>query len=157
MPAGDSPDRARTVRLYGLIVVAVGGLSAWSITRGDLTGGIGTLAVLTIALWWGWPGRGPHLDEEAARRQAEPGDLIVYWRPGCTYCTLLSLQLRLTRFPAGTRRLRVNIWRDPHAAATVRLLRSGFETVPTVTTPDGELVESSTRAMAAATSDSLPA
>jgi hypothetical protein len=50
----------------------------------------------------------------------------------------------------------VNIWRDPEAAATVRLLRSGFETVPTVTTPAGELVVSTTSAIKAASRPHRP-
>ncbi|MEU9298965.1 glutaredoxin domain-containing protein [Streptomyces sp. NPDC048269] len=54
--------------------------------------------------------------------------ITVYWRPGCTYCIKLRTQLRLTRTPYR----KVNIWRDPDAAAFVRSVAGGNETVPTV-------------------------
>jgi len=65
---------------------------------------------------------------EAHRRSAADGAPVVFWRPGCQYC------LRL-RFRLGTaaRRLHwVDIWRDPDAAAELRWLTGGDETVPTV-------------------------
>src|SRR5689334_16304726 len=56
-------------------------------------------------------------------------DLVtVYWRPGCPYCTRLRQDLRLLGVP--TRE--VDIWADESAAATVRELADGNETVPTV-------------------------
>ena len=55
-------------------------------------------------------------------------EAIVYWRPGCPYCTKLRLGLRLTRTP---HRL-VNISQDPAAAAVVRAHNGGDELVPTV-------------------------
>ncbi|MCX2182785.1 hypothetical protein KV205_19980 [Streptomyces sp. SKN60] len=66
--------------------------------------------------------------EEARRRGAEDGWPIVYWRPGCKYCIRL-------RFGLGrdARRVHwVDIWRDPEAAADVRAVNDGNETVPTV-------------------------
>ncbi|MFB0625887.1 glutaredoxin domain-containing protein [Streptomyces sp. AB3(2024)] len=54
--------------------------------------------------------------------------VTVYWRPGCTFCIKLWVKLRLT----GTRYRPVNIWRDPEAAAFVRSVNDGNETVPTV-------------------------
>ena len=60
---------------------------------------------------------------------AGPGpDVVVYWRPGCTFC----LRLRLVLFLYGLHPRRVNIWRDPEAAAFVRSVADGNETVPTV-------------------------
>ncbi|MEV5602521.1 glutaredoxin domain-containing protein [Streptomyces sp. NPDC052299] len=65
---------------------------------------------------------------EARRRSAADGRPIVFWRPGCTYC--LRLRFRLRRH---ARRLHwVDIWRDPEAAAAVRAVNDGNETVPTV-------------------------
>jgi len=65
---------------------------------------------------------------EARRRSAADGRPIVFWRPGCAYC--LRLRFRLRRH---ARRLHwVNIWRDPEAAAAVRAVNDGNETVPTV-------------------------
>jgi mycoredoxin len=56
-------------------------------------------------------------------------DVVLYWRPGCTYCMMLRLRLLFTRLPYR----KVNIWRDPEAAAFVRSVAGGNETVPTVT------------------------
>lgn len=62
-------------------------------------------------------------------------DVVVYWRPGCTFC----MRLRLVLFLHRLRPRRVNIWRDPEAAAFVRSVADGNETVPTVVI-DGEAV-----------------
>ena len=53
---------------------------------------------------------------------------VVYWRPGCTFC----MRLRLALGPAGQRAVWINIRRDPAAAARVRSVNDGNETVPTV-------------------------
>lgn len=55
--------------------------------------------------------------------------VVVYWRPMCTFCMKLLTQLRFTKLKYRT----VNIWRDPDAAAFVRSVADGNETVPTVT------------------------
>lgn len=55
--------------------------------------------------------------------------VVVYWRPGCPYCMKLRLRLRFTKLEY----TEVNIWRDPEAAAFVRSVADGNETVPTVT------------------------
>jgi mycoredoxin len=65
---------------------------------------------------------------EAQRRSAADGRPIVYWRPGCVYC--LRLRRRLGR--AARKVHWVNIWNDPDAAAAVRQITGGDETVPTV-------------------------
>ncbi|MBC9711163.1 glutathione S-transferase N-terminal domain-containing protein [Streptomyces sp. TRM66268-LWL] len=54
--------------------------------------------------------------------------VTVYWRPGCPYCMRLRLALRLRRLP----RTEVNIWENADAAAFVRSVADGNETVPTV-------------------------
>ena len=54
--------------------------------------------------------------------------VTVYWRPGCPYCARLRENLRVLGVP--TRE--INIWADKSAAATVRELAGGSETVPTV-------------------------
>ncbi|MEU4654137.1 glutaredoxin domain-containing protein [Streptomyces sp. NPDC023723] len=65
---------------------------------------------------------------EARRRSEADGGPVVYWRGGCKFC--LRLRLRLGR---DARRLHwVDIWRDPAAAAAVRAVNDGNETVPTV-------------------------
>lgn len=71
--------------------------------------------------------------EEARRRSAADGRPVIYWRPGCRYCR--RLRFRLGR---DARRAHwVDIWRDPAAAAAVRAVADGNETVPTVALPDG--------------------
>lgn len=54
--------------------------------------------------------------------------VIVYWRPGCLYCT--GLRRRLLQL--GVRTTEINIWDDPSGAAAVRGYADGNETVPTV-------------------------
>jgi glutaredoxin len=54
--------------------------------------------------------------------------VTVYWRQHCPYCVRLRWQLRRARLP--TRE--INIWEDKAAAARVRSITGGDETVPTV-------------------------
>ena len=69
---------------------------------------------------------------EARRRSASDGRPVVFWRPGCMYC--LRLRMRLGR---SARQLHwVNIWLDPQAAAAVRAVNEGNETVPTLLVAD---------------------
>ncbi|SFF51862.1 Glutaredoxin [Actinacidiphila alni] len=65
---------------------------------------------------------------EARRRSAADGRPVVFWRPGCAYC----LRLRIRLGPRAGRLHWVNIWRDAEAAAAVRAVNDGNETVPTV-------------------------
>ena len=58
----------------------------------------------------------------------DPDLVTVYWRPGCPYCSALRRGLRR----AGLATTERNIWTDPVAAATVRSIAGGNETVPTV-------------------------
>ncbi|HWM05187.1 MAG TPA: glutaredoxin domain-containing protein [Actinophytocola sp.] len=57
-----------------------------------------------------------------------PPQLTVHTRPGCPFCFKLRLGLRLRRI----RFTEVNIWEDAEAAAAVRAVANGNETVPTV-------------------------
>lgn len=59
---------------------------------------------------------------------AADGRVVVYWRPGCMFCALLTARLG----PRASRAVWVNIWKDPEAAAFVRSVNDGNETVPTV-------------------------
>jgi glutaredoxin-like protein len=56
------------------------------------------------------------------------GEVVVYTRPGCGFCFMLRRGLR-KRKVAFTE---IDIWKDPAAAATVRAVANGNETVPTV-------------------------
>ncbi|MFI1355253.1 glutaredoxin domain-containing protein [Streptomyces sp. NPDC020898] len=71
----------------------------------------------------------------------EPDGVVVYWRPMCTYCMKLLTQLRFTRLQY----TKVNIWTDPEAAAFVRSVANGNETVPTVTVAGRPMVNPSKR------------
>ena len=59
--------------------------------------------------------------------------VVIYWRPGCQFCMRLKSALGDLRGQA----LWVNIWQDDAAAAFVRRVNDGNETVPTVVI-DGE-------------------
>ena len=71
---------------------------------------------------------------DAQERLVRDGCVIVYWRPGCFFCTRLRLRLGALADEATW----VDIWADPAAAAFVRDVNDGAETVPTVILPDGE-------------------
>ncbi len=131
----------RLMATNGLVALAAVGLGLWALSRGDRSGVVVIVGV-AVALWWAWPTRGPHVDQAEAVSLAGPSDVIIYWRPGCTFCARLSIASRLTRWTENSpRRIHVNIWRDPAAAATVRSVRDGFETVPTVVSGDGRPLE----------------
>ena len=51
-----------------------------------------------------------------------------FWRPGCPFCMLLERSLDQEGVPLVKR----NIWEEPDAAAIVRSIADGNETVPTV-------------------------
>ena len=58
-----------------------------------------------------------------------PIDAIeFYWRPGCPFCAMLERDLMAADIPLSKR----NIWEEPQAAAFVRSVADGNETVPTV-------------------------
>ncbi|MEL7207082.1 MAG: glutaredoxin domain-containing protein [Actinomycetota bacterium] len=64
---------------------------------------------------------------------SESNRVEFYWRPGCGFCMMLDRRLR----KAGVAMNRHNIWDDEEAAAFVRSVADGNETVPTVVV-DGE-------------------
>ena len=61
---------------------------------------------------------------------------IVYWRRMCGFCVRLMGALE----EAGIKVEYRDIWEDPTAAAFVRSVNDGAETVPTVVLPDGRTV-----------------
>ncbi|GAA3411294.1 glutaredoxin domain-containing protein [Streptosporangium vulgare] len=81
----------------------------------------------------------PRRGRTTSYENADHGGVVVYWRPGCTYCMKLRTRLRFTRL----RYSEVNIWRDPRAAAFVRSVADGNETVPTVTVAGKAMVNPS--------------
>lgn len=62
--------------------------------------------------------------------------VTVYWRPGCGFCMALLRSLER----AGLEPVLRNIWEDDDAAAFVRSVTGGSETVPTVTVGEDPLV-----------------
>jgi glutaredoxin-like protein len=69
------------------------------------------------------------------------GSVVLYWRPGCAFCA--SLRWRLRR--SGLALEEVNIWHDRAAAAFVRSVAGGTETVPTVVVGRRALVNPAAR------------
>lgn len=120
-----------------LALLVVGAVLAWdaiedSASRPVIAVG---LAVVLAGGWWLSPlRRGRHVPH--ARAQAESGDddLVVYWKPGCTYC--IRLLARLDRFERDRIRW-VNVWQDDAAAQFVADHNDGNVLTPTVMTGTG--------------------
>ena len=72
-------------------------------------------------------------------------ELVVYWRPGCPYCSSLRRSLR----KAGIVTTEVDIWQDPRGAEVVRRATGGDETVPTVEMGSTVMVNPAPRAVVA--------
>ncbi|MER7752176.1 glutaredoxin domain-containing protein [Kitasatospora sp. NPDC097643] len=85
-----------------------------------------------------------------------PDGVVLYWRPLCTYCMRLRLGLLFTRLRYGRHFTMVNIWKDPDAAAFVRSVADGNETVPTVTVAGRPMVNPSRRQLLAAVREYAP-
>jgi mycoredoxin len=127
LTAGDSVER-RT----WLLVAGVGlALATWEGLRGQIWAAALTAVTLGALAWWMSPWRAPggatHR-EVRARPEGERG-LVVYRRPGCPYCERLRRRIGRDRDAVVTW---VDIWRDAEAAAFVRGVNDGNETVPTV-------------------------
>jgi mycoredoxin len=71
--------------------------------------------------------------------------ITVYWRPGCMFSSGLLRDLERLEVPHERR----NIWEDPDAAAAVRAVAAGNETVPTVRIGEEHLVNPSVEAVLA--------
>ncbi len=75
-----------------------------------------------------------------------PDAITFYWRPGCGFCMRLERRLSGLGVPLDKH----NIWEDADAAATVRSIANGNETVPTVVVGDAQMVNPSPSAVLAA-------
>lgn len=69
------------------------------------------------------------------------GEVVIYWRPDCVFCLDLLLRLKFTRL----RYRKIDIRKDPDAAAFVRSVADGNETVPTVVVAGRALVNPTKR------------
>lgn len=63
-----------------------------------------------------------------AEAAADAATIEFYWRTGCGFCAMLERQLGQLGVVLDKR----DIWSDPSAAAFVRSVADGNETVPTV-------------------------
>lgn len=71
------------------------------------------------------------MSSTGASPEAGPTDEVTvefYWRNGCGFCMALERQLNQLGVPLDKR----DIWADERAAAFVRSVANGNETVPTV-------------------------
>ncbi|MGH3859678.1 glutaredoxin domain-containing protein, partial [Actinokineospora sp.] len=75
-----------------------------------------------------------------------------YWRPSRPFCMVLRSGLRLSGLPLRE----VDIWKDPEAAARVRSVADGNETVPTVFVGSHAMVNPSMRQVLTAIRDHAP-
>lgn len=79
--------------------------------------------------WWMFPWRGGGGTHRHVRDlPADERVVVVYWRPGCRYCSRLKSELRHVR----DRVHWINVWRDAEASRFVREANGGNEVVPTV-------------------------
>ncbi|MCB0950701.1 MAG: NrdH-redoxin [Mycobacterium sp.] len=76
----------------------------------------------------------------------------VLWRPGCPFCSRLRRGLR--RHAIKT--TEINIWKDQAAAARVRAVTGGDETVPTVFVGTLALVNPSVKEVVSAVEAEFP-
>jgi len=79
-------------------------------------------------------------------------EVLVYVRPGCPFCTTLRAGL----LRSGLEFRELDIWQDPGAAAAVRAVADGNETVPTVNIGDRWMVNPSTKQVLTAVTAEAP-
>jgi mycoredoxin len=91
-------------------------------------------------------------DSAPTSNDATNAVLTVYWRPGCPFCSSLFNQLDR----AQVRYEAANIWEDAKAAAVVRSIANGNETVPTVTLGEAGLVNPDLHEIMAVASELAP-
>lgn len=112
---------------FALLALLIGvAFAAWSASGGSGRAAVVQLATFGVLAFLFSPlvfPRSVRAADAAAR-----GKPVVYWRPGCQYC----LRMRLALIGVAGRASWVNIWTDPEAAAAVRAVANGNETVPTV-------------------------
>ena len=73
-------------------------------------------------------------------------DVVMFWRPGCGFCSALERNLLRAEVAFEKR----NIWDDPEAAAFVRSVARGNETVPTLVVKGQPMVNPSAADVVAA-------
>ena len=84
--------------------------------------------------------------------QSSTPPVVIYWRPGCGFCAALLEGVAETPLEYD----KVDIWEDEQAAAFVRSVADGNETVPTVRVGDVALVNPTTRQLLQAVAEHAP-
>lgn len=114
-----------------------------AVIAGHWTFAVPYLLVTIGAAYWLSPWQGGRTARHADLTPGDREKVIVYWRPGCIFCARLRGRLGRHR----KKSIWINIWQDAQAAAFVRSVNNGAETVPTVvidgvpqTNPDPQLV-----------------
>lgn len=117
-------------RLWILFLLLVVAVTANAVRVGDLLFAAGYLVLGLWIVWWVSPFRGGRTTthEEILAMPEAQRPVVIYWRPGCGYCQRLKGALG----QEGKKAHWVNIWQDDDAAAFVRSVNDGNETVPTV-------------------------
>lgn len=142
------PSRWVPAGLVGCVAVAE---VAFFASEGDTLATVVAAVVLLGLTWWVSPLRlrASTSHRIAYEHHTRDGAAVIFWRPGCVYCTRLRLRLGNER----RRAIWVNVWTDDEASEFVRELNDGDETVPTVligdavmTNPDSGVLRSRLRA-----------
>lgn len=136
----------RSMVLYVVGAACAGAFLAAGLTGGsgrDLVIGLVVLAAVAVCSPVGLRPLSRLVPQHTSPETIAAAPVVIFWRPWCPYCQRLRGRLG----PAGRGALWVNIWRDRDAAARVRQINEGNETVPTVliggephTNPDPDLV-----------------
>lgn len=110
------------------------------------------MAHVTVHPWHTRPATTGEPPMSSSPPASSSGPVTVYRRPGCGFCSALvrSLERHGLAFE------RVDIWEDEDAAAYVRSVADGNETVPTVRVGDHALVNPSAGEVLAAVAEHAP-
>jgi len=68
-----------------------------------------------------------HSEANMSQESSDQPNVIIYHRPGCSFCARMKMALR----EVSDKAVWVDIWDDPEAAEFVRSVNNGNETVPT--------------------------
>jgi DNA-binding transcriptional LysR family regulator len=90
--------------------------------------------------------------DDATAQIPVPTAVVVYWRPGCGFCQALMWELGRMGITFEQR----NIWEDDSAAAFVRSVARGHETVPTVAVGPAVMVNPEATSVLAALREHAP-
>ncbi len=113
----------------GLLVVLAAGVTVVDLVRGETVAAVVSAVVLLGLAWFLSPLRGSRGTSHAEVADLDlDHEVVVYWRPGCVYCE----RMRAVLGRRATSVRWVSIWADGDAAAYVRSVNDGNETVPTV-------------------------